>query len=77
MAGFMEVTLVTAEELGLCTHYGTRKTVNAALLQQIRKWCFGLNTLCTLCAETGGLEGDVIEMCMLNGQTLSTFYIKW
>ncbi|KAF6231378.1 hypothetical protein HO173_010338 [Letharia columbiana] len=40
MAGFVEVTVVPAEQMNICTNCGIRKTVNAVTLQNIRKWCF-------------------------------------
>lgn len=74
MAGFVEVTVVPVEQMNVCTNCGIRKTVNAVTLQNIRKWCFGVNSLCIKCCRTGAVPGNVTELCMPDGQIFSRLY---
>ena len=74
----MEVTVVSVDAMGVCTNCGIRKTVGPATLRIIRQWCFGANSFCTRCCRlgrSGGVQDNVIEMCMPDGQVHPTFHI--
>ncbi len=75
MAGFMEVTVVPNEQMSICTNCHKPKTLNTAILENVRKWCFGVNTTCIRCWRTGAVPDNVIEMCMPDGQTLPVFHV--
>ena len=72
MAGFTEVTVVSLEQMGLCTRCGRRMTIGAETLQIIRKWCFDVKTQCGRCCQKEGLDSNVIDFCIQNedGQVL-------
>ena len=64
MAGFTEVTVVSLEQMGLCTRCGRRMTIGAESLQIIREWCFEVKTQCGKCSLEEGIDSNVIEMCI-------------
>ena len=73
MAGFTEVTVVSPEQMGLCTRCGCPVTIGAEMLQIIRQWCFNVNTQCKSCHKIKGVNKNVIEACIgdENGQVLA------
>lgn len=75
MAGFVEVTVVSVDDMSICTNCGDRSPVTPAMLSSIRKWCFGVDTHCGRCFRAGALPANVIEACMSDGRTFPTFRI--
>ena len=75
MAGFMEVTVVPVEQMSICTNCHKPKALDTATLENVRKWCFGVNSVCIRCCRTAAVLDNVIEMCMPDGQTLPVFHV--
>ena len=73
MTGYYEVTVVPTDAMNICTNCGVRKATTPTMLQQIRQWCYGVNSLCGRCFRSGAMPDNVIETCMPDGRILRRF----